>query len=225
MNNFTTMTETPTRVSAERTTRKGKYLLNQAVLRDLAAVSNAKLLQKSQQSTIAENDLEYGFPYSNELAQFFDDSELTFPLELQLSRFEKSMDSWAFRLRSKKFYNGVIATRETYYRIARLKELAANEKIEVSAGSGKDLRSFLSLMEITRRPYVALLDNGNFRAVWKNADGEQIGLQFRGRGIGHYVLFALRSSDRFMAQTTGRDTLHNIQRQIDVQGLRRLMTA
>ena len=61
-------------------------------------------------------------------------------------------------------------------RIGRLKNLAIEERIEVSAASERDRRAFLDSVAPSRRPYIALLDNGNFRAVWKNAELEQVGL-------------------------------------------------
>ena len=113
--------------------------------------------------------------------------------------------------------------KEIKNRIECLMAIAEDEGIKVSADSEKDLWLFLYSVKFTRRPYIALLDNGNFRAIWKNADNEQIGLQFRGCRQIQYVLFALRSPDRFMAQAAGRDTLQNVRRQIDAHDLWRLL--
>lgn len=109
-------------------------------------------------------------------------------------------------------------------RIEDLKAIAADEGIDVSTDSERDLRLFLSSLAFMRRPCVVLLDNGNFRAMWKNTDCEQIGLQFQGGGQVQFVLFALRLPERFMARSTGRDTLECVQRQIDAHDLRRLLT-
>ncbi len=114
-------------------------------------------------------------------------------------------------------------SKEIESRIEDLKALAGDEGIEASDDSERDLRSFLHSLDFTRRPYLVLLDNGNFRAVWKNDDREQIGLQFQGRGQVQFVLFALRLPDRFMARATGRDTLECVRRQIAAHDLWRLL--
>ena len=108
-------------------------------------------------------------------------------------------------------------------RIEDLKRIADDEGIEVSDDSEQDLRSFLNSVRFMRRPYIALLDNGNFRAIWKNAGHEQIGLQFRGARRIQYVLFPLRPPDGFMAQAAGRDTLENAGRRIEAFDLWRLL--
>ena len=110
-------------------------------------------------------------------------------------------------------------------RIGRLKDLASEEGIEPSAASERDLRAFLDSVAPSRRPYIALLDNGNFRAVWKNTELEQVGLQFLGNSEVQYVLFALRPPKRFVARAAGRDVLTHIKRWIESYGLSRLMAA
>ena len=110
-------------------------------------------------------------------------------------------------------------------RIDRLKDLATEDGVEISAASERDLRAFLDSAAPSRRPYIALLDNGNFRAVWKNAELEQVGLQFLGDSEVQYVLFALRPPKRFMARAAGQDVLTHIERWIESYGLSRLMAA
>jgi hypothetical protein len=112
----------------------------------------------------------------------------------------------------------------TKVRIDDLKSEAQAEGYAVSAASEKDLFTFLDTKVFTRRPLVTLLDNGNLRVLWRNAEGEQIGLQFRGNKQVQYVLFARRQTGNFIARSSGRDTLANIGRQIDVNDLARLMT-
>ncbi len=62
----------------------------------------------------------------------------------------------------------------------------------VSQASLSDLHLFLTQISFSRRPAIYLLDNGNFRAVWKNAENEQAALQFRGGGIVQCVFFSKR---------------------------------
>lgn len=60
-----------------------------------------------------------------------------------------------------------------------------------------------------KRPFITLLDNGNIRILWKNQEGEQIGLQFLGGKQVQYVLFALRENG-IMARASGRDTINGV---------------
>ena len=64
----------------------------------------------------------------------------------------------------------------------------------VSEASFDDFHSFMLHVPFGRRPSIYLLDNGNFRAVWKNADNEQAAFQFRGHGIVQCVFFFKRES-------------------------------
>lgn len=112
----------------------------------------------------------------------------------------------------------------TRRRIDDLKVIADEEGIDVCVESEHDLWSFLGSVTFTQRPYVTLLDNGNLRAIWKNADYEQIGLQFRGNREVQFVLFSLRTPEGFMARSAGRDTLQNVVRHIDCNDLSRLLT-
>ena len=150
--------------------------------------------------------------------------DVALTLDLQKQKIEQSTSVLASQFDSGDFFKQVVAIKEAIVRIEKLKGLATEECIKFSKESERDLRLFLASVEFTRRPYIALLDNGNFRAIWRNANREQIGLQFRGHDLVQYVLFALRSSDRFMAQATGRDKLLNVRRMIEVQGLGRLMS-
>ena len=117
------------------------------------------------------------------------------------------------------------ARRAVKARIDGLKDLATEEGVEISAASESDLCAFLDSVLPSRRPYIALLDNGNFRAVWRNSEQEQVGLQFLGDSEVQYVLFALRPPNRFMARAAGRDVLTYIERWIEGYGLSRLMAA
>lgn len=111
---------------------------------------------------------------------------------------------------------------------ARIRELKADARAEghtVSAASEEDLQAFLDGYVFTRRPFITLLDNGNLRALWKNAAGEQIGIQFRGGKQVQYVFFARRDGGDFMARVSGRDSLADIGRQIEALNLGRLMAA
>ena len=116
------------------------------------------------------------------------------------------------------------AKKQTRERLNNLRDIALEEGIEISIHSEIDLWSLLDTLEFKKRPYLFLLDNGNLRALWKNDEGEQIGIQFFGQDLIQYVLFSLRMPGRIMARTSGRDTLPNIRRQIGAFDLWRLMT-
>lgn len=108
-------------------------------------------------------------------------------------------------------------------RLAELESAAEDEGIHLSEASEHDLKHFLSTHSFSRRPYLSLLENGNLRVLWKNAEGEQIGLQFRGGQEVQFVLFAKRHAPKTMARSAGRDTLAGIDRQIDAADLWRLL--
>jgi hypothetical protein len=74
-------------------------------------------------------------------------------------------------------------------RITQLTELAIEDGINMSPSSFRDLWSFISKRPEMRRPSVFALDNGNFRAEWKNQKGEMIGLEFCGNQIVKFVIF------------------------------------
>ena len=87
-------------------------------------------------------------------------------------------------------YRQLYAEIETRIREILTDALLANEPFLQDSLS--DLRLFMSQLSFARRPAIYLLDNGNFRVVWKNAENEQAALQFRGRGIVHCVFFHKR---------------------------------
>lgn len=90
------------------------------------------------------------------------------------------------------------AHRQLYMEIeARIRELitdALSADEPFSWESLSDLLLFTSQIPFARRPAIFLLDNGNFRAVWKNPQNEQAAFQFRGRGIVHCVFFYKRKA-------------------------------
>jgi hypothetical protein len=70
--------------------------------------------------------------------------------------------------------------------------LWANEPVSLTSLS--DFGLFLSQISYGCRPAIYLLDNGNLRAVWKNAENEQAAFQFRGGSIVHCVVFLKRKT-------------------------------
>jgi hypothetical protein len=108
----------------------------------------------------------------------------------------------------------------------RLRELhidALRNADAFSESSLADLRYFLDSLPLVERPSIFLLDDGNLRAVWRNAAKEQVGLQFLGAGVVQYVMFALRQQPPMMSRAAGMDALANIRRRIESNDYRRLL--
>ena len=96
---------------------------------------------------------------------------------------------------------------------ARFNELIKDATADgepVSLASLRDCLSFLD-MDFTKRPGIFLLDNGNFRLVWRNGENEQAAFQFRGRAVVHVVFFFKRpSADLPLSRETLVDLLPNV---------------
>jgi hypothetical protein len=117
------------------------------------------------------------------------------------------------------------AYRQLYTEIeTRIRELLADALLAnepFSWDSVSDLLLFMSQISFGRRPAIYLLDNGNFRAVWKNAENEQAALQFRGDGIVHCVFFLKRTAPQLpLNQETLIDVIPKVRaRLIDFEHL------
>jgi hypothetical protein len=110
-------------------------------------------------------------------------------------------------------------------RLGELKAIATDEGVTPSSASERDLRRFVKSRVMKRRPYLFLLENGNFRAQWKNDQNEQVGLQFLGGSEVQYVIFARRSDPATMVSSSGRDNVKGIERIIDAHDSRALIEA
>jgi hypothetical protein len=92
-----------------------------------------------------------------------------------------------------------------------------------SEASLDDLRAFMSEVALSIRPSIFLLDNGNLRAVWRNAAKEQVALQFLGDKVVQYVMFARRENPPMMMRDAGQDTLAHIRDKIAANGCNHLL--
>ena len=88
-------------------------------------------------------------------------------------------------------------------RLQFLRVEAEIENMPFSESSQAALWSFLQEVEPTARPRLYLNENGNLRALWKNSDGEQIGLEFLGNHAIQYVIFRRRERIGTMARLVG----------------------
>ncbi len=107
------------------------------------------------------------------------------------------------------------ATAAYLQRIAELKKDAVADGIAMNPSSEREFRTFLGTRGFFRKGALFLLDNGNLRAIWKNEQGDHIGLQFLGNGAIQYVMFTHRNPRaKNVSRVAGRDTLDGVRRQI-----------
>jgi hypothetical protein len=108
-------------------------------------------------------------------------------------------------------------------RILTLTRIGAQESISPSEESGNLLMEFFIKRTIDNKPSIFLLENGNFRALWKNEKGEQIGLQFLPDGNIQFVFFAQRPDSSDLARSYGIDSPQGLNRMIEANRLRSLL--
>ena len=106
---------------------------------------------------------------------------------------------------------------------AELKRRGAEEGLPWSSASEADFWAFMVSRPGLREPGVVLTDEGNLRAVWRNAAGEQVALEFRGFGDVSFVLFARHPAARQMARSVGTGELSRIAGKIAADGLTELV--
>lgn len=86
--------------------------------------------------------------------------------------------------------------RDIDLRIQALRIEAEIDQVPFSYASHDDFRDFIGQVPSRVRPAIFLRDNGNLRALWKNDNQEQIGLQFLGGGDVQYVILKRRPGGR-----------------------------
>ena len=121
----------------------------------------------------------------------------------------------AYSRQLEKRLNNFPATVSAYDdRISVLEEQASTEGYFLNSGSKVTLQDFFRNNPIMRLGRLALLENGNLRAVWKGDNSSHIGLQFLDNGFIQYVLFKQRHADLPVSRACGRDTPLGILEQI-----------
>jgi hypothetical protein len=75
------------------------------------------------------------------------------------------------------------------------------------------------------RPSLFLNDNGNLRALWKNEQHEQIGLQFIGDNDVQFVIFKKRKGYATITRVAGVDSRGKILGYIRASGAETLLSA
>lgn len=104
-------------------------------------------------------------------------------------------------------------------RLQDLRTQSEDEGEPYSQDSERALKAFLGRIAANNRPYIALLDNGNLRATWKDLQGQQIGIQFLGDEHVQFVLFSKREGDVPMAKLFGQDIFSGLIKTITVFNL------
>jgi hypothetical protein len=95
----------------------------------------------------------------------------------------------------------------------RLRELRVDAQLEgepFSEESVVDLRQFIQSVGVTNGPAIFLMDNGNIRTLWRDADGQQVGLQVLGTRRVQFVIFSQRENPKMMMRAYGIDSLVEI---------------
>ncbi|MYA67942.1 MAG: hypothetical protein F4Y22_11925 [Gammaproteobacteria bacterium] len=108
-------------------------------------------------------------------------------------------------------------------RIDSLRDFALQDGFSLNPESEADFWRFVQTAPDFRKGNLVLIDNGNLRAVWKNDEGDHLGLQFLGGGMLQYVVFKRRSANSRISQVTGRDTFVGLIRQINAFDLESLL--
>lgn len=95
-------------------------------------------------------------------------------------------------------------------RLKVVHEAASEEGVDVVQASENQLRRYLlEQLRPTVRPAITLSESGYLTATWRDANGQQAGVQFRGDGWVHYFVFA-RTPEGALTSHAGRLELSNV---------------
>lgn len=100
-------------------------------------------------------------------------------------------------------------------RIDELRHLASQDGYHLKPSSESDFWRFVNSALRWRKGGLVLMDNGNLRAVWKDDQGNRLGLQFLGEGMVQHVIFRQRDATLPVSRVAGRDTIEGICRQVE----------
>ena len=102
-----------------------------------------------------------------------------------------------------------------HHRIETLRSDAEIEGFAVNDASEENFWSFIGSIPSGRKAELVLMDNGNFRAVWKDRNGDHLGVQFLGDQMAEYVIFKQRPSVASVSRVAGIDTLEGVINQLE----------
>ena len=112
----------------------------------------------------------------------------------------------------------LVQTQEIERRLQFLKIEADADDIPFSDASLTGFQTFMNALKPQVRPALFLNDNGNLRALWKNSQREQVGLEFLGVGNIQFVIFKLQKGTTLMIRNAGVDSLEKILNRIRSSG-------
>ena len=99
-------------------------------------------------------------------------------------------------------------------RIETLRGYSESDEIDVQSDSEQDFWAFIESLPEVPKAEVVLMDNGNFRAIWEDAEKSRLAIQFMGAQRGEYVIFKRRPDASDISRAAGIDTLDGIKRQM-----------
>ena len=97
-------------------------------------------------------------------------------------------------------------------RLAELREAAEDDAIVWNEASAQDFHAFISDHPHWRKAGLALMDNGNLRAVWEweSDDETHLALQFLGSKSVQFVIFKRRRGAGRVSRVAGTDSFTGI---------------
>ena len=117
------------------------------------------------------------------------------------------------------------AIRQAYqHRIEELRVEARLDAVAWNADSATDFWAFISTNPHWRKGLLGLMDNGNLYAVWQDAAGNHLSIQFKGLRFADYVIFKRRPGAPAPSRVAGSDTLDGVKAQVKSFDLRQLVS-
>ena len=93
----------------------------------------------------------------------------------------------------------------------------------VNEASVRDFWAFTQSTRYVQRAGLALMNNGNIRAVWEGDDLTHLGLTFLGDQLVRFVIFKRRPSSRKTSRVVGVDNFDGVKKQIPAYSLTSLV--
>lgn len=108
-------------------------------------------------------------------------------------------------------------------RIEELKGYAVEDDIKVNPASERDFWHFIESSSFVKRASLVLCNNGDLKAIWKDAQIGHVGIQFLGNGQGDCMIFIGRGDFKFASRVAGWDSTADVIRLISAFGLSSLV--
>lgn len=121
----------------------------------------------------------------------------------------------------RRIQQGEIIREKLWLRALELVRMGTEDGIKIQSNSWRDFIALLNTTVFASFPALFLLENGNFRAVWRGDGATQVGLQFLGDGV---IQYALITGNRH-AYAAGRVRASDIKPQLKVYRLDSLVFA